>query len=54
MAAVIYAYTLKSQDNIEKIISKMKKEELKEYLISDIIRYSEIFQDFTGYFDINL
>ena len=54
MAAVIYAYTLKSQDNIEKIISKMKKEELKEYLISAVIRYPEIFQDFTDYFDIDL
>ena len=54
MAAVIYAYTLKSQDNIKKIISKTKKEELKEYLISSVIKYPEIFQDFTDYFDIDL
>ena len=54
MATVIYAYTLKSQDNIEKIISKMKKEELNEYLISAVIRYPEIFQNFTDYFDIDL
>ena len=54
MATVIYAYTLKSQNNIKKIISKMKKEELKEYLISAVTRYPEIFQDFTDYFDIDL
>ena len=54
MAAVIYAYTLKSQKNIEKIISRMKKEELKEYLISAVTRYPEIFQDFTDYFNIDL
>ena len=54
MATVIYAYTLKSQDNIKKIISKMKKEELKEYLISSVIQYPEIFHDFTDYFDIDL
>lgn len=54
MATVIYAYTLKSQNNIKKIISKMKKEELNEYLISSVIRYPEIFQDFTDYFGIDL
>lgn len=54
MAAVIYAYTLKSQKNIEKIISRMKKEDLKEYLVSAVTRYPEIFQDFTDYFNIDL
>ena len=54
MATVIYAYTLKSQNNIKKIISKMKKEELNECLISSVIRYPEIFQDFTDYFGIDL
>ena len=32
----------------------MKKEELKEYLLSAVIKYPEIFQDSTDYFDIVL